>query len=248
MNRINPELLTATNALIASNVILFFLMQGLGLNLSQNFALYPLEHDAFKPWQLISYMFLHGGLTHVLFNMIALWSFGTILERVWGVRRFLFFYLVCGVGAGVIHLLVTQYQFNQLAEQLSLAGFSARDLNALLDTGRYSTAQLGEVSKETLAKFYYLHNSPTVGASGATYGLLTAFALLFPHFKIMLIFLPVPVKAMYFVPVLLLIDLLAGVTGFSIFGANIAHFAHIGGGIVGLALVFYWLKKAQNQA
>lgn len=246
INRINPQLLTATNILVALNLAAFILSYVLRIDLFTSFALYPLDNQSFQAWQLISYMFLHGGVAHILFNMFALWSFGTLLERVWGAKRFVIFYLACGIGAGVIHLLVTQYQFNQLTQQLSLAGFSAQDLAELLNSGRFNTALLGEVGKETLQQYYYLNNAPTVGASGATYGLLAAFALLFPHFKVMLIFLPVPVKAMFFVPVLLLIDLIGGLTGFTIFGANVAHFAHVGGALIGAAMVFYWLKVAKQ--
>ena len=137
--------------------------------------------------------------------MIALWSFGRVLERVWGNRRFLLFYLVCGIGAAVISMLVD---------------------NLILHT------QI---------------NGAMVGASGAIYGILVAFALLFPNFKIMLIFLPVPIAAKYFVPVLLLIDLTAGFTGVSIFGQNIAHFAHVGGAIVGAVLVFWWSAQSARQ-
>ncbi len=148
----------------------------------------------FQPWQLLTHMFLHGGWAHLAFNMIGLWSFGRVVENVWGAKRFLIFYLVCGVGAAIISQLVDQFVFNQVY-------------------------------------------GASVGASGAIYGLLVAFALMFPNFKIILIFLPVPIAAKYFVPVLLLIDLSAGFTGFSIFGQNIAHFAHLGGALIGFVMV-----------
>ena len=126
--------------------------------------------------------------------MIGLWSFGRVVEKVWGSSRFLIFYLVCGVGAAIIAQLVDQFVFKQ-------------------------------------------SGGVTLGASGAVYGVLVAFALMFPNFKIMLIFFPVPIAAKYFVPVLLLIDLTAGFTGISIFGQNIAHFAHLGGALIGFLMV-----------
>ena len=113
-----------------------------------------------------------------------------------------------------------------------------------MDTGRVSNALTALVAEEQLLELYYLYHSPMVGASGAVYGILVAFAMLFPNFKIALIFLPVPIAAKFFVPVLIGIDLLAGFTGFSIFGLNIAHFAHVGGALVGAIMVSFWLKQS----
>ena len=190
-------------------------------------------------------MFLHGSFMHLAFNMIALWSFGRLLERVWGGRRFLIFYLVCGVGAAIIHLLVAEYQFQGLTEQILAAGFSELDIDNVVTLGRDISAGSALVSREMLQELYAIYNVPAVGASGAVYGILVAFALLFPDFKIMLIFLPVPIAARIFVPILLLVDLSAGVTGVTIFGSNIAHFAHIGGALFGFLMVQYWLRRAR---
>lgn len=200
MPPINQLLQSMTNRLILITVVVFFLIEMFFASSRTGLELYNWNTERFSPWQLVTYMFLHGGFQHLLFNMIGLWSFGRILERAWGNQRFLIFYIACGVGAAVISQLVDQFVFGQ----------------------QYFGAM--------------------VGASGAVYGILVAFALLFPNFKIMLIFLPVPIPAKYFVPVLLLIDLTAGITGFSIFGQNIAHFAHIGGAVIGLFLVKFWLR------
>ena len=200
MPPINELLQSMTNRLILLSVLAFFAIEMFFAGGRTGLELHSWNTPRFEVWQLVSYMFVHGGLTHLLFNMIALWSFGRILEQAWGNQRFLIFYLACGVGAAVISMLVDQFVFGQI--------------------------YLGAM----------------VGASGAIYGTLVAFALLFPNFKIMLIFLPVPIPAKYFVPVLLLIDLSAGLTGISIFGQNIAHFAHIGGAVMGLLLVKFWLK------
>ncbi|MCH2191892.1 MAG: rhomboid family intramembrane serine protease [Gammaproteobacteria bacterium] len=191
---------TTTNRLIAINVVVFVLVDALFRSAPNVFELYSWQTSYFEFWQPLTHMFLHGGLMHLAFNMLGLWIFGQILERIWGGRRFLLFYLCCGVGAAIITQLVDQYFLNQISGRM-------------------------------------------VGASGAIYGILVAFAMTFPNHKIMLIFLPVPVAAKIFVPILLLIDLTGGLTGFSIFGGNIAHFAHIGGALVGFCLCLYWQKS-----
>ena len=200
MPPIHQLLQSMTNRILLFTVIVFFLIEMFFAGGRTGLELYSWNTPRFEIWQFVSYMFLHSGVTHLLFNMIALWSFGRILERAWGNQRFLIFYLACGVGAALISQMVDQFVYGQT---------------------------------------YY---GAMIGASGAIYGVLIAFALLFPNFKIMLIFLPVPIAAKYFVPVLLLIDLSAGVTGISIFGQNIAHFAHIGGAVMGFLLVKFWLK------
>lgn len=203
MSSIHELLSSMTNRLVFITVVIYFaVQQGLFANALTGFEMFGWQTSRFAPWQLLTHMFLHGSISHLAFNMLALWSFGRILEKVWGVQRFLVFYLVCGIGAAVISQLVDQFI-------------------------------LGPV-------YGY-----TVGASGAIYGLLVAFAMMFPNFKIMLIFLPVPIAAKYFVPVILLIDLAAGFTGFSIFGQNIAHFAHLGGAFMGFLMVSYYQRSAQ---
>jgi len=231
-----------TNRLVAVNVIVFILIEALFAGARTGLELYFWQNSDFYVWQIVTSMFLHGGLGHLAFNMLALWSFGRILERAWGNQRFLIFYMACGVGAAVISLLVNQLEFQMLTTQLTDAGVVSRDINILLESGRFSEATKTAVGSDVLEQFYFLYNTPMIGASGAIYGILVAFALLFPNFKLVLIFLPVPIAAKYFVPVLLLIDLTAGVTGVSIFGQNIAHFAHIGGALVGFLLVKFWMK------
>jgi len=178
--------------------------------------------------------------------MFGLWSFGRILERTWGKQRFLLYYIACGLGASIVHEIVTQIQFQSLYEQLLEKGMLSGQIDVLLQTASYSSGTSSAVSKEILSEFYWMYHTPAVGASGAIYGLLVAFAMMFPNFKVMLIFLPVPIAAKYFVPVLLLIDVTAGFTGFSIFGSNIAHFAHIGGAIAGFLILTYWMRQRRQ--
>jgi len=192
---------TTTNQIIVFTVVVFFMVEALFAGAPNSFELYSWHTPYFGVWQLITHMFLHGGFTHLLFNMLGLWFFGQVLERVWGGRKLLIFYLLCGVGAAVISQLIDHYLLHQIGGRM-------------------------------------------VGASGAIYGVLVGFAMLFPNQKIMLIFLPVPISAKVFVPILLLIDLTGGLTGFSIFGGNVAHFAHIGGAIIGFVLCMVWKKNA----
>jgi membrane associated rhomboid family serine protease len=157
----------------------------------------------------------------------------------------LIYYLACGIGASLLHLAVSYYQFDSVYQQLISAGFSDNEVRNAIDTAiiRSSSIVLSESLKQDFQILYNLYHTAAVGASGAIYGVLVAFAMLFPNFKIVLLFLPIPIAAKYFVPVLLLVDLTAGITGVSIFGFNIAHFAHIGGAIAGFLLVRFWLRQ-----
>ena len=239
----NFSLNSTTNRIVLVCLIAYFLVDGLFRQQFSGFELFALAHPDFQWWQLLSSMFLHGSISHLLLNMFALWSFGQVLERVWGGQRFLVFYLACGVGAGLISLWVNQFQYDHLYQLLLSLGASANELTQLLDTGRASNALVNLAGETQLRELYALYHSPMVGASGAIYGILAAFAILFPNFKVALIFLPIPIAAKFFVPVLLGIDLLASFTGFSIFGLNIAHYAHLGGAAVGAILVFTWRKS-----
>lgn len=246
MQQIKELLKLTTNRLVLANIIIYGLIQAFFAGQRSGFELYFWQHQDFQIWQFFSYMFLHGSFSHLAFNMIGLWSFGRVLEQVWGARRFLVFYLSCGVGAAVIHLLVAHFQIDAITQQILAAGFSESDVLAVVSQGRDISAGSAAISQEMLRELYGNFNVPAVGASGAIYGILVAFALLFPNFKIMLIFLPIPIAAKFFVPVLLLIDLSAGITGVSIFGSNIAHFAHIGGALIGFIMVRIWLRQSRQ--
>ena len=200
MNNITP----VVKQLLIINIIFFIGSQILGDRADQLFALFSFANPLFKPYQLITHMFMHGGVAHILFNMIALVSFGSALEHFWGGKRFLFFYISCGLGAALVNNLVNQYYFHDIV-------------------------------------------SAAVGASGAVYGLLVAFAFMFPNAELALMFIPVPIKAKYFVPILVGLDLFSGFTGFSIFGGGIAHFAHVGGAVVGFIMMWFWRNNKFNQ-
>jgi membrane associated rhomboid family serine protease len=205
---------------------------------------YP-TNDHFGVWQVVSYMFLHGGVGHIFFNMFALLSFGKILEKQWGSARFLGFYFLCGVGAALIQMGVNAYEFHSFNERLITAGLTPSAISELLTNGGGQLPADPEL-KKVLFDLYGIYASPMVGASGAIYGVLVAFGVLYPNAKLSLMFVPAPVAAKYFIPGLLLLDLFSGVTGFSLFGGSIAHFAHLGGAAIGLLLMLFWRQSKKD--
>ncbi|SNR30325.1 Rhomboid family protein [Lutibacter agarilyticus] len=232
----------AVKHLIIINVLFFIapqLMPNLGLQ--SMFALYFPENPNFGFWQFLTHMFMHGGFSHILFNMYGLWAFGTPLERIWGRNKFLFFYFSAGLGAGAIYTLVNYFQFNSVYEQLVSIGLSPTEIQNILDTGSYNSGILTSISESDLSEFFATYHTPAVGASGAIYGVLVAFGMTYPNAKLALIFFPVPIAAKYFIPVIILGDLFFGMTSYSI--GNVAHFAHIGGALIGFIIAWYWKRN-----
>lgn len=241
------KLTDAIKHLIILNAIFFIASSVLGLNIGNWLALYFPKNDHFGFWQFVTHMFMHGGFMHILFNMYALWAFGSPLEQMWGRNKFLFFYFSAGIGAGLIYTAVNYFQFNGIYNELVAIGLQAGDIQNLLETGRYNSGILDQIPENKLSEIYQIYNTPAVGASGAIYGVLVAFGMSFPNAKLALIFFPVPIAAKYFIPVLIGLDLFSGVTGFSIFGGGIAHFAHVGGAIIGFIMMKYWQKNQFNR-
>jgi len=231
------KLTTAIKHLIIINVILFVVPQLLQLDLTNMLALHFPKNEHFGFWQYITHMFMHGSFGHILFNMYGLWAFGTPLEQMWGKKKFIFFYFSAGLGAGIIYSLVNYYQFNSVYDQLLGFGLSGSNIQNILDIGSYNDPRIA-LSNESMMKFYSLYHTPAVGASGAVYGVLVAFGLYFKDAKLALIFFPVPIAAKYFIPVMILGDLFFGMTKYSV--GNIAHFAHIGGALIGFIIAWYW--------
>ncbi|CAM1352797.1 rhomboid family intramembrane serine protease [Tenacibaculum insulae] len=234
-----PKLTDAIKHLIIINVIMYFAPQLLNLDLTNIFALHYPQNEHFGIWQYVTHTFMHGGTMHLIFNMYALWAFGTPLEQMWGRNKFLFFYFSAGIGAGLIYTLVNYYQFNGIYEQIVALGVSPSEIQNILSSGQYNDSII-TLSNKTMSEFYSLYHTPAVGASGAVYGILVAFGLAFPNAKLALIFFPVPVAAKYFIPLMIFGDLFFGVTKYSI--GNVAHFAHIGGAIIGFIIAWYWKK------
>ncbi|MEX1240667.1 MAG: rhomboid family intramembrane serine protease [Cyclobacteriaceae bacterium] len=241
---------SAIKVLIAVCIVLFaitFMVPGMKESMFETLALYFPKHEHFRAWQFITNIFMHGGFVHILFNMYALWAFGSPLEQMWGRNKFLVFFFLSGIGAGIIYTLVNYYKFNHLYNEFISAGVSPAEINTLLEAGKYDLTTMTSFSEERLGEFWALFNTPVVGASGAIYGVLVAFGILFPNAKLFLIFLPIPIAAKYFIPVLIALDLFSGVTGFSIFGGGIAHFGHVGGAIIGFLLMWYWRTRTPKQ-
>ena len=250
--------------------ILFFIGSQLVPSAEAYFALYSYQSSNFHFWQLITHMFMHGNLMHIFFNMFALYSFGSILEEFWGPKKFIFFYISCGLGAALMQMAINYFELHQLLEGAANLSLSeptlSKVLNATISQGNMYRPDLFEtevrnilqnagklelLNKENFVALYQSAQAtqvPMVGASGAIYGLLVAFAFMVPDAKLGLMFIPIPIKAKYFVPGLLLVDLFLGIKGNSIFGggSGVAHFAHIGGAIVGFLMMWYWKKNSFN--
>ncbi|HAH54339.1 MAG TPA: rhomboid family intramembrane serine protease [Flavobacterium sp.] len=251
--------------------ILFFIGSQLVPVAYDFFALYYPESDSFKGWQLITHMFMHApfpNVAHILFNMFALYSFGSALEHFWGGKKFLFFYISCGLGAALLHTGVNYYEIHSLLSDVASLKLSASETHLLLNAD-YSTLfdakgqmMAGEINSllqrvhctqqqfNSIVQASIISKGTVIGASGAIYGLLVAFAFMFPNAELALMFIPIPIKAKYFVPGILAIDLFLGFKGQSIFGAGstgIAHFAHVGGAITGFLMMLYWKKNQFNK-
>lgn len=246
----------AIKHLIIINVIVFIAPQLLQLDFTNILALHFPKNEHFGFWQYVTHMFVHGSFPHILFNMYGLWAFGTPLERMWGRNKFIFFYFSAGIGAAFIYTLVNYYQFNSIYNDFISIGISEDKIIQLLkiSTNNYdyflqsaekilseSMTQTKAADIGNIIEINSLYNTPAVGASGAVYGVLVAFGLYFKDAKLALIFFPVPIAAKYFIPVMILGDLFFGMTKYSI--GNIAHFAHIGGALIGFIIAWYWKKN-----
>lgn len=236
------QITDAIKHIIIINVIVFIAPQLLQSDFTNILALHFPKNEHFRFWQYVTHMFMHGGFTHLLFNMYGLWAFGTPLEQLWGKNKFIFFYFSAGIGAGLIYTLVNYYQFNSIYELFINAGLTNDEVISILKAGstndyRVTTA----ITQPQFEKIFSLYNAPAVGASGAVYGVLVAFGMYFKDAKLALLFFPVPIAAKYFIPILIGFDLFFGMTKYSV--GNIAHFAHIGGALIGFLLAFYWKKN-----
>jgi membrane associated rhomboid family serine protease len=229
--------------LLIVNVLLFLLTYvyqiAFNVDLTHHLGLHYFTSPAFRPHQMVTYMFMHGGLWHILFNMFALFMFGNVLENLWGPKRFLIFYMVTGIGAGLAQLLVAYIRLQPLAEQVSPEEFS------VIVTKGYEILKESKNFVDSIpASINLLVNIPTVGASGAVFGILVAFGMLFPNTELMLMFIPIPIKAKYAVILYGALELFLGVANFS--GDNVAHFAHLGGALFGFIMVKYWQRNSNR--
>ena len=223
MNNITP----VVKNLLIINVIFFFatwLFQQQGIAIEEYLAVFYFNSPFFRVWQPITYMFMHANIAHIFFNMFALYSFGSILEAHWGGKRFINFYLITGLGALALQWAVQAFEVYQIT------GTPINDLSTLVVNNPVHIATL---------KGIYL--TPMVGASGAIFGVLVAFAMLYPNLEMYIMFIPVPIKAKYIIPIYIVIELFLGVARFK--GDSVAHYAHLGGALIGFILVKLWKNK-----
>ena len=213
------------NLLIINGLV--FLAQitiGKQINIENTFALHTWQSPLFKPWQFFTHMFMHGNFSHILSNMFALWMFGSILENVWGPKRFLIFYIVCGLGAALCHMGVLYYQTEQAINVFNAATYE----NQL------------RLREDIIIRL----REATIGASGAVFGCLAAFGYLFPNTFIYIYFM-IPLKAKWFVMIYAGFELFQAVQNSA--GDNVAHVAHLGGALVGIILVYFWNKTNKKK-
>ncbi len=203
-----------------------------GIDVSGYFKLYSPLSPLFKPVQLVTHMFMHGGITHLLFNMLGLFFLGPYVEQKMGSKRFLLFYFVCGFGSMLAHLGAGYIEYMQVQEVVG--NLSTDQLERLITTGHFGGTGLSLGQAEGIMGALGI---PVVGASGAIYGVFLAFAMFFPNMKLMLLFPPIPIKAKFLVAGLIAIDLFSGISGQQ---TGIAHFAHLGGALAGFILVSIW--------
>ena len=215
-----------TKNIIIINVLFFLgdiVAAKYGINLSNYLGLHFFLGKDFNLAQFFTYMFMHADIGHLFFNMFAVWMFGRILEQVWGPRRFLFYYILCGVGAGVVQEIVQYVHYH-------------------IELSAYDSVNLGGT---IVPMAEYLNRMVTIGASGSVFAILLAFGMLFPNQSIFIFPLPVPIKAKYFVIGYALIELFLGISNNA--SDNVAHFAHLGGMVFGFILIMYWRKKGNGR-
>ena len=233
-----PEIVK--NLLIINGLFFFasYSLQNLGIDLYKIFGLHQFQSPDFRPYQLVTHFFMHASLTHLFFNMFALWMFGKTLENIWGRKRFIIYYVITALGAAAIHLTVCQIEILSLQSQLNPA-----QLNELLENGKSILERGQNYNNQLMQKLNLLINTPTVGASGAVFGLLLAFGMLFPN-TLLYVYFAIPIKAKYFVMVYGALELYSGLSNNP--ADNVAHFAHLGGMLFGYILIKYWKNNSSS--
>ena len=231
--------------LLIINAIFFVASLSLGDLVYDFFALHYPSNPKFQYWQPLTHMFMHGDFGHIFFNMFGLYMFGTPIEQMWGRNKFIFFYLSTGFGAAALQLFIYYYQISGVTDLLLAEGLNSIEILNFFQTSDLSYEIVENIGRDKLISSLSAFNGVMVGASGALYGVLVAFAFLFPNARLMLLFPPIPVKAKILVPILIFGDLFFGFTSYSI--GPIAHFAHIGGAITGLIMIWYWKKNQFNK-
>lgn len=231
---------TVTKNLLAINVLMFLALlvaEKQGVDLNSVLGLHLFASEGFQPYQLVTYMFMHASVTHLFFNMFALYMFGRTLEYMWGAKRFLVYYLVAGIGAALVQEAIGMVRYHE-----ALDGMSSLDVELVLSRGFDALREGKNFVNPQLAHLNVVLNSTTVGASGAIYAILLGFGMLFPEERMFVFPIPFPIKAKYFVMGYVVIELYLGVSGSA---DGVAHFAHLGGMLFGFILILFWRNKGK---
>jgi len=226
-----------TKNILLINIILFLACEAIPL-LKEPLTGYYFERESFRIWQVITHMFMHGGVGHLFMNMFGVYMFGALLESYWGPKKFLNYYLVCGLGAFGLHQFISYLEIHNLMSQMP-----SELVNEVLSNGRQALMESKNFVDHNAAKLNIAMNVGLVGASGCLFGLLIAYGMLFPNSELMLLFLPFPIKARYFVIGYGVIELLLALADRQ--GDNVAHYAHIGGMLIGYVILKYWQKQGR---
>ena len=237
---------TVTKNILLINIVVYLLclvtaQQG-NLTIFNSLSAHYINTPLFGPYQIITHMFTHSldNIFHIFFNMFLLVSFGSHLERIWGAKRYFIFYIACGIGAYLLYNAIGAYQFAQIKQELIMDGYEIAKVNEYFWGTNIAELTLKSADSQALLTNYYkLGISSMVGASGALFGLLAAFGVLFPNTPLMIMFIPVPIKAKFLIGGYLLYEVYNSI---KMPADNIAHLAHVGGAIVGIALVLIWRK------
>ena len=227
--------------LLIINIIFFIASLSFGDLVYDLFALHYPSNSKFQYWQPLTHMFMHGDFGHIFFNMFGLYMFGTPIEQMWGKNKFIFFYISTGFGAAALQIGLYYYQIENISLLLNAEGLNSYEINNFFESSDLSASIVNRIGRNNLISALSAFNGVMVGASGALYGVLVAFAFLFPNARLMLLFPPIPIKAKVLVPLLILGDLFFGFSSYSI--GPIAHFAHVGGAVTGLIMIWYWKKN-----
>ena len=244
------RLTEAVKHLIIINVLFFVATSIYSDQMYQWFSLWFPKNENFEFWQVFTHMFMHGGFMHIAFNMFALWMFGTPVERSLGKNRFLFLYFSAGLGAVLFQ--VGSYYFNYagILTELTNTGLTSDQIVQMFSSNELISGltenQIG-LLKEAFPRFNDIFYARMVGASGCIMGILAAFGMMNPNAELMLIFLPIPIKAKYFIPGIILLDVISAISGQSFFSpSNTAYMAHVGGAVIGFFIMWYWKKNQFN--
>jgi membrane associated rhomboid family serine protease len=236
----NIQIPPVVKNLLIINVIFFAAKYILtAFNLPYLLGAFYIDSQFFRVWQLITYMFMHGDIMHIFFNMFALFTFGGVIEMRWGTKRFINFYLITGLGAVALQMGVQAYEVYQITGSVL---HNPVNIDIAQNMASVNIPNITEEQRSTLIGIY---GFPMVGASGAIFGLLVAFGMLYPNSELYIMFIPVPVKAKYIIPVYIIFELSLGVA--QIPGDSIAHYAHLGGALFGFILVKLWKDKDNNR-